>query len=862
MVKHHWNLLTVILILLMFPGNTGNYCTSRSKQLHTVSSSTELLDHSVDGDIIIGGILQIFLFSSGGYYDFHDVPDEVCCVGPSFQYLAHLLAFVYAIKEINNNSKLLPNVTLGYHVYDACTSEVMALMSTLSLISKDGNPFLNYICQQDQKLVAFVGHLLSSPTHTTAEITQFYGYPQISYGALDSVFNDRVHFPSVYRTVPNEYSQFTVIIKLLKHFGWTWVGIIASDDESNHQASEELKKEMGRKGICVDFLKLISNSPKLVKESATKSIEVIKHSSVKVIILFLRASTLLVLLNSDTYKLISERVWISSVGLDIVAAYEFKTFLYSINGSFLISLPKGAIPGFNNFLSQAIWSDILENTFVKLFWGLTIGCLAVFNYSAQNFTCPDEHKIEDYLLQEETINHRIKYTIYMAVYALAHGLDAVHSLIELSSKGNIGKIRSKLNYYLKNIVFKMSSEEEIFFTKDGNIPGKFDILNWVIYENGTIKKISVGRFLPGSQHLITEKNAIAWSPYFQKTPISLCTDKCSSGHRKAHQTGRPSCCFDCLPCPEGEISNSSDLETCVKCPEDQWSNPVRNQCIKKTIDYLTYGDVLGYTMSGCASVFIVFTAAVFLVFITHRGTPIVRANNENISYILLMALLMLFLCSFMFIGHPTGVTCILRQTTVMFVLSIAISSLLGKTVTVLVAFKVTKTSSNFRRWGKINYSMSVIFLLSFGEFLICVVWLTLSPPYVESDIKTIPGEIILQCNEGTIISFYLAVSYIGVLSLCSFTVAFIARKLPDRFNEAQHITFSMLVFCSVWASFIPTYLSTKGKHMVAVEIFAIQASAAGLLICIFTPKCYIIVMKPELNVKGKLIIKSNCIYTH
>ncbi|KAE8587968.1 hypothetical protein XENTR_v10022235 [Xenopus tropicalis] len=611
-------------------------------------------------------------------------------IRPTYQYLTHLLAFMYAIEEINNSTELLPNITLGYHIYDACTSEEMGLMSTISLLSEEENPAFNYICQPKQKLVAFVGHLLSSTTYTIAEITQLYGYPQISYGALDPVFNDRIHFPSVYRTVPNEYSQFRVIIKLLKHFGWTWVGIITSDDESNHQASEELRKEMGRNDICVDFVKTMSNSPASAHISAIKVVEVIKRSS--------------------------------------------------------------------------------------------------------------------------------------------------------------------LNFYLKKLHMKTASGEDFFFTKDGNTPGKFDILNWIIYENRTVHKIHVGRFLPNTDQLIIYDTAIAWGPYIQKTPTSLCTETCSSGQRRAHQTGRPPCCFDCVSCSEGEISNSTDMETCMKCAEDEWPNPTRDQCIIRVIDFLSYEDLLGYILSGSASVFIVLTAAVFLVFIKHRRTPIVRANNQNISYILLMALLMSFLCSFIFIGQPTGVTCMLRQALFIFSFSVAISSVLGKTITVLIAFKATKMERSFRKWGRINISVVVVFICSFGEFVLCVIWLSLYPPHVESD-KTIPGKLVLQCNEGSIISFYLAVSYIGVLSLISFAVAFIARKLPDRFNEAQHITFSMLVFCSVWASFIPTYLSTKGKHMVAVEIFAIQASAAGLLMCIFTPKCYIILLKPELNVKGKLTAK-------
>ena len=155
--------------------------------------------------------------------------------------------------------------------------------------------------------------------------------------------------------------------------------------------------------------------------------------------------------------------------------------------------------------------------------------------------------------------------------------------------------------------------------------------------------------------------------------------------------------------------------------------------------------------------------------------------------------------------------------------------------------------------GLLRINITIIFFL---QVVICAVWLAVSPPSPRRLMTRESASVILLCDEGSALGFCLVLGYIGLLASLCLLLAFLGRKLPDNFNEAKLITFSMLIFCAVWVAFVPAYVCSPGKYSTATVVFAILGSSFGLLTCLFLPKCYIILLKPEKNNRKHLMAKS------
>ncbi|RVE64894.1 hypothetical protein OJAV_G00130960 [Oryzias javanicus] len=304
----------------------------------------------------------------------------------------------------------------------------------------------------------------------------------------------------------------------------------------------------------------------------------------------------------------------------------------------------------------------------------------------------------------------------------------------------------------------------------------------------------------------------------------------------------------------GKISNQTDSVECLTCPEDFWSSRQNDHCVPKKIEFLSYHEPLGICLTAASLLGTFVCSIVFAIFTYHRSTPVVRANNSELSFLILVSLKLCFLCSLLFIGQPQLWTCQLRHAVFGISFVLCVSCILVKTMVVLAVFKSSKPGggANLKWFGSVQQRGTVL-ALTCVQAVVCTVWIISASPTPYANTRYHNDKIIYECVVGSTIGFALLLGYISLLAIISFLLAFLARNLPDNFNEAKFITFSMLIFCAVWVAFVPAYVNSPGKYADAVEVFAILASSFGLLVALFGPKCYIILLKPEKNTKKAIM---------
>ncbi|XP_036006156.1 LOW QUALITY PROTEIN: extracellular calcium-sensing receptor-like [Fundulus heteroclitus] len=825
------------------------------------------------GEVMLGGLFQVHFFSIFPELSFSNEPQQLTCHGFDILGFRQAQTMIFAIDEVNRNSKLLPSVTLGYSLYDNCLTLGVGFRAALALISgQEEQIILNETCEGSPPVLGVVGDSSSTRSIAISTVLGLYRVPMVSYFATCACLSDRQKFPSFFRTIPSDAFQVRAMIQILKHFGWTWAGLLISDDDYGLHAARSFHSDLGVSGGgCLAYLEALPWEKDLIEFQ--RIVDVMKKSTARVVIVFAHEGQIINLMEEVVRQNLTGLQWLASEAWSTAAVLQTSDLMPYLGGTLGIAIRRGEIPGLRDFLLQTRpelqHNNSYGNNMVNQFWEFTFQCRFAPTPSGWvengGKVCSGGEDIETAETGFLDVSDlRSEYNVYKAVYALAYALDEMLKCEPGKgpfSKKSCATLQTlepwQLVYYLERVNFTTSFGDEVSFDENGDALPIYDIMNWLWLPDGQTKVQNVGEVKMSAfngEQLTLDGDKIFWNFESKKPPKSVCSNNCPPGTRVVRKKGEPDCCFDCIPCSEGTISNNSNSLECFGCPEDFWSSPQRDLCVPKKTEFLSYEEPLGICLT-TASLLGTFICTVVLgVFIYHRRTPIVRANNSELSFNLLLSLKLCFLCSLLFIGRPRLWTCQLRHAAFGISFVLCVSCILVKTMVVLAVFKASKPGGGASlKWFGVSQQRGTVLVLTSVQAAICTAWLVSSSPSPHKNTKYHNDKIVYECVVGSIVGFSVLLGYIGILAILSFVLAFLARNLPDNFNEAKLITFSMLIFCAVWVAFVPAYVSSQGKYADAVEVFAILASSFGLLLALFGPKCYIILLRPERNTKKAIM---------
>uniref|UniRef100_UPI003AB07B4D extracellular calcium-sensing receptor-like n=1 Tax=Centroberyx gerrardi TaxID=166262 RepID=UPI003AB07B4D len=825
------------------------------------------------GDVVLGGLFEVHYSSVFPELSFTSEPQQPRCQGFDILGFRHAQTMAFAIDEINKNSILLPNVTLGYSLYDNCVTLGVGFRAALSLASGREEQFLlDETCLGSPPILGIVGDSSSTCSIAISSVLGLYKMPMVSYFATCSCLSNRQRFPSFFRTIPSDAFQVRAMLQILKWFGWTWAGLLVSDDDYGLHAARSFQSDLAQSGGgCLAYSEVLpwGNDPTEFR----RIVDVMRKSTARVVIVFAHESNMIDLMEEVVKQNVTGLQWMASEAWSAGTVLQTLRFMPYLGGTLGIAIRRGEIPGLRDFLLRIRPDNDPNNSYgnsmVRQFWEYTFQCRfappPVEWVDAGGALCTGQEDLGNVEISISDVSDlRPEYNVYKAVYALAYALDDMLQCVpgrgpfSRHSCASLQRLEPwQLVYYLEKVNFTTAFGDQVSFDENGDALPIYDVMNWLWLPDGSTKVQSVGvvkKSASTGEELMLDEDRIFWNFESKKPPRSVCSDSCPPGTRIARRKGEPVCCFDCIPCSEGKISNETGSMECTSCPEDFWSSHQRDHCVPKRTEFLSYHEPLGICLTTASLLGTLICSIVLGIFTYHRSTPMVRANNSELSFLLLLSLKLCFLCSLLFIGHPKLWTCQLRHAAFGISFVLCVSCILVKTMVVLAVFKASKPGggASLKWFGAVQQRGTVLALTSI-QAAICTAWLVSSSPAPHKNTQYHNDKIVFECVVGSTVGFAVLLGYIGLLAILSFLLAFLARNLPDNFNEAKLITFSMLIFCAVWVAFIPAYVNSPGKYADAVEVFAILASSFGLLVALFGPKCYIILLRPERNTKKAIM---------
>uniref|UniRef100_A0A8B9GEY1 Metabotropic glutamate receptor 1 n=1 Tax=Amazona collaria TaxID=241587 RepID=A0A8B9GEY1_9PSIT len=808
----------------------------------------------MDGDVIIGA-----LFSVHHQPPAEKVPERKCGEIREQYGIQRVEAMFHTLDKINADPVLLPNITLGSEIRDSCWHSSVALEQSIefirdSLISIRDDRDGGTRCISDSQpqpqgrvkkpIAGVIGPGSSSVAIQVQNLLQLFDIPQIAYSATSIDLSDKTLYKYFLRVVPSDTLQARAMLDIVKRYNWTYVSAVHTEGNYGESGMEAFKELAAQEGLC------IAHSDKIYSNAGEKSFDRLLRKlrerlpKARVVVCFCEGMTVRgILIAMRRLGVLGEFLLIGSDGWadrdEVIEGYEPEA-----NGGITIKLQSPEVLSFDDYYLKLRLDTNTRNPWFPEFWQHRFQCrIPGHPLENPNFqkNCTGNESLEENYVQDSKMGFVIN-----AIYAMAYGLQNMHHSLCPGHVGLCDAMKpidgSKLLEFLLKSSFIGVSGEEVWFDEKGDAPGRYDIMNLQYIEPNRYDYVLIGTWHEGVLNIDDYRIQMNKSGMVR----SVCSEPCLKGQIKVIRKGEVSCCWICTACKENEFVQ--DEFTCKACELGWWPNADLAGCEPIPVKYLQWSNIESIVAVVFSCLGILVTMFVTLIFVLYRDTPVVKSSSRELCYIILAGIFLGYVCPFTLIAKPTTTSCYLQRLLVGLSSAMCYSALVTKTnrIARILAGSKKKICTRKPRFMSAWAQVVIASILISVQLTLVITLIILEPPMPILSYPSIK-EVYLICNTSNL-GVVAPVGYNGLLIMSCTYYAFKTRNVPANFNEAKYIAFTMYTTCIIWLAFVPIYFGSNYK--IITTCFAVSLSVTVALGCMFTPKMYIIIAKPERNVRS------------
>lgn len=792
-----------------------------------------------EGDFIVGGLFPVNFLATTGHGPCGDLNTKG---------LGRALSMIFAIQKLNSNSSILENVTLGYDIRAYCESATEATHLTYDLVKERCCRNTAKAKMGNNSIVGLIGPEESSTALAIGGFLEIFNVSGISGSTTSPELSSNLN--NFYRTVPSDTFRVKAMADIIEHFNWSYVAAVGIYDSYGRSGVWGLVEEAGRRNnsFCIAMTELITSDFSRINGVVTK---LRWRENIKVVVLWTYGAVQRMFFREVNRQNLSGRVWIlSEVTFSSNENYFPHSGLSPLHGSIAFQPHNFDDGGFLQHLKTLLANEANEPNFPGL-WSQVLALKK--DCEAQN------NKDRDKLcLQEVADDMYSSYIPYImdAVYSVGQALSMLIQDIDIRKKladvnvDSMKALLSKVNF--------VGLTGEINFDGFGDRRSAvYDIVNFQQVQEAEAKRLNqviVGKWDSRDRLHLHEK--IIWNNQNGRPPKSECSEQCSAGTRKS--TTSP-CCWRCFPCPRGTVNTIPGAESCVECPREKRSNEAKTACVDLPLANLSYSSAGGISILAFSVVGIIVALFSFAVFCKFWNTPIVKACNRELSLALLAVIISLLSIALVNLFEPTSTICKIIYPWRFLTYNLCLSIVLVKVLGISFAFKVPAVTTEVLGFAisSLTNRMQAVIVITLHILLLFILlpWFLLDPPVITQHIYPEQSTFI-ECKAYNLSSgktlFMLTTTFIFVQMLLSAFCSFRVRNIPENFSEAKRIAFSLYILLFSILAYYPIEFSTHGWYVTVVDCVTSLLSAYGFLCCVFLPKMYILIFRPELNTSASV----------